>query len=245
MRKQALLLLLLTAALYSTAQTKTFSRLTFSLLGGPAFPVGGYYGMDKLYPHAGPVHTGLLGECSADYWINRYLGITLLAGEQQNRGNGFPYHTYQPDGHFAYYDGSHQLDHYWKIGRALTGVTLAYPVNKKQNLDVLIRLLGGIQWTRSADYYNTSPGNPNIGYSQTGIDLPRAFCGETDAGIKWHTGKHLALIAYAGYAGSSAKHGMDFFIGEGVRNSDITVSTGEVRFYTGSFLLRTGIQYGW
>lgn len=240
MKKHLLLLLFLTATLSTLAQTPTtrkYSRWTFSLLGGPAFPVGGYYGMNKLYPHAGPVHTGGVAEFSADYWVNRYLAVTLLAGGQLNSGKGFPYAMSEVN-ELVYHPNVQNGPTYsggsWKIGRLMPGVTLAYPVNKKQNLDVLIRLLGGVQWTRSANYYSVS-----------GVDLPRAFCGQTDAGIRWRRGKHLALIAYAGYVGSSVKHDMVYYIGEGVMYSDITVSKSSAHFSTSSFLLRTGIQYGW
>jgi hypothetical protein len=226
--------------------TKPFSRWSVDALAGAAIPVGAFGSLDHQYPSGGPIQTGGLAEVSGTYHLNRSFGVVLLAGGQINKGNGINY--VQPpaplppgalpgDALIPIFDGSRD----WMIARFLTGGVYTLPLNRKNSLDLLVRVLGGVQKTKPADYSQNFDQNENRG-SWPYISLPPSFSYQADAGLKWQQQDRIALIAYAGYSGSESSRELTY-----LKVSDQGVWTYypvKAKIPTGSLLFRAGIEIG-
>jgi len=249
MKKQPFFLLLLLAPLCLAAQTQQptqttqsaahapqkFSRWSLDILAGPAFPVGQYGSMESGIPGGGPVHTGGSLEISGTLHLDHSFGIVLLAGGQLNKGNGIPYiEPYTPT--VKTYNSK-----YWRIARFMTGAEYALPLNKKQGLSLLARLLGGIQKTKPADYNFYFPNSDNR-LSYPSVNLPASFTYQIDAGLKWQARSRIALMAYAGYNGSRTSRDFTYILESFAPPSQTVTRKGT--FPTGSLLFRAGIEIG-
>lgn len=222
-----------------------FYHWSLDFLAGPAFPVGGYAGLDKGVPGGGPVHPGGVAELSGTCHLSRSFGIVLLAGGQLNKGNGIPYAQPPkplPPGTLpgaeivTLYNGQ-----YWAIARFMTGGEYTLPLTPKNGLNLLLRVLGGAQTTKPADYNYYFPDNGGrISYHY--VSLPWSFSYQIDAGLKWQYRRRMALIAYAGYNGSQPSRSFTYLVsGSSTIYSYYSI---QAKIPTSSLLFRAGIDIG-
>lgn len=232
---------------HKAAQTaKPPGHWSLDILAGPAFPVGAFGSLEHQYPSGGTIHAGGLAEVSGTYHLNRSFGIVLLASGQINKGNGINY--VQPpkplspgilpgDEQVETVDGSQ----HWKIARFMTGGQYSLPLNRKKEIDLLFRLLGGVQKAEPATY-NQYFDNNEENFSYPRVNLPWSFSYQFDAGLKWQQTRRIALIAYAGYNGSESSRELTY-----LKVSDQGVWTYypvKAKIPTGSLLFRAGIEIG-
>ena len=231
----------------SPQQTHPFHRWSIDALAGPAFPVGKYGDLDHQDPGGGPVHTGVVAELSGAYHFNRSVAIVLLANGQQNNGNGITYiqpPTAAPP--VFLFDpiliGQMPLTfrrQHWMIARFMTGAEWTLPLNKQKSLDLLLRLLGGAQKTKPADYIRViGPDDDRLSYPY--VHLPWSFSYQIDAGLKWQLKGRVALIAYAGYNGSQPSKDLTYALL--IPQQPYTLYNVHTKISTGSLLARAGIE---
>jgi hypothetical protein len=214
------------------------SRWSIGLTAGPAFPVGKF--VNPLGPGSGTVHAGGSAEINGEYRLCHTFSATMVLQGQINNGNVLAYMLPNPaDGYLTGPYG----DKDWRIARLLAGGIYTLPLSKQKGPALLIRLLAGIQKTRTADYHYSNQMN-NIDVAYPGISFPWAFSYEADAGIKWPLpGKRIALIGYAGYNG--CKPAKDFvynFSYLAYPANGIARITQRHTFPTGTIHARVGIE---
>lgn len=245
MRKHALMLLFLAATLYGATQTPSptptkSAHWSVDFLMGPAFPVGEF--ANQPYPNlgGGPVRTGGLAELSGTWHFNHSFGITLLTNGQLHQGNGVPIPPSSSD--LRSQQVQTYTDDRWKIARLMTGGVYTIPVNSRRGMDVLIRALGGIQKTKTADYnFDTGDGPRAISYP--GVSLPLTFSYQFDAGFHWRLCRRLGFIAYVGYNGCRPTKKVQYAVIYGGINGDTEVLKRTFTVPTNSILLRAGIDW--
>ena len=226
------------------AQEK-LSRWSIDLAAGAASPVGAFGNLNHQHPSGGPIQTGGLAELSGTYHLNRSFGVVLLAGGQINKGNGIDYTEPPkplPPGTLPgdeQVQAAHGSEH-WKIARFLTGGVYTLPLNKKNSLDLLVRVLGGIQKTKPATY-NQYIDNGEDYIPAPYVRLPWSFSYQADAGLRWQQQGRIALIAYAGYNGSKSSKDLTYL---NYSNQTYDYYQVKAKIPTGSLLFRAGIEIG-
>jgi hypothetical protein len=221
-------------------------RWSLDVLAGFAHPVGRFDNTKDHNPVSGQVHPGSIVEYSLTYHLNHHWGITALAGSQRNNSDadililpGGPGGSY-----LAQFDQLH-----WKMTRLLTGGVYTLPLNRKQNLDLLGRVLAGVQQTETSAYtYQLHYPEGLTSYSFfSGRTLPWTLSYQADAGFEWKILRWVALLAYGGYNGcrpAFTQHFPDDNISiNGIAIPTANGGTAKLHFPTGSLLLRGGIQF--
>lgn len=229
---------------------KTEPRWSFDILAGRAIPVGQFANTERQNPVSGAVHTGSILEFTGTYHLNRHWGITLLGGSQRHNSDidravlpfGGPA---DPSAQWlAQFDPQH-----WKMTRLLAGGNYTLPLNRKQSLAVLARALAGIQQTKTSEYsYVLDYSGFTTSSTFPGRTLPWTFSYQADAGFQWRLYRWLAFLVYGGYTGSRPSYNQHFE-DDGISINGIPIpnangATTKLRYPTGSFLLRTGVELG-
>ena len=215
------------------------SRWSIGLTAGPAFPVGKF--AHPLGSGSGTVHAGGSAEINGEYRIcHRFSATTVLQG-QLNNGNVAPYTVSSPaDGYITGPYG----DNHWRIARLMAGGIYTLPLSKQKGPALLIRLLAGIQKTKTAGFNYSNP-TYNLDITYPGISFPWAFSYEADAGIKWPLpGKRIALVGYAGYNGCKPAKDFEYNFANYLAYpaSGIAKITQRQTFPTGTIHARVGIE---
>lgn len=175
------------------------SRWMIGVTAGPAFPTGTFAGYHSYLPSSGGVSTGENAELSAEYRLYRSFSVAIVISGQLNHGAGEPYYLTQEQ---AQSNSNTGLRSDWQMTRVLAGGVYTIPLSGRRGPDPFIRLLAGIQQTRTPDYSFIS-GNPGIpSVREPGTTLPWAFAYETGAGIKWPVSGRCTLLTFAGYTRS-------------------------------------------
>ncbi len=224
------------------AQEK-LSRWSVDILAGGASPVGAFGSLNHQQPSGGPIHTGGLAELSGTYHLNRSFGIVLLAGGQVNKGNGIIYTEPPQPLPPGTLPGDEQVQaahgsQHWKIARFLTGGAYSLPLNKKNSLDLLVRVLAGVQKTKPATYNQYFDNDENY-IAAPYIHLPWSFSYQVDAGLKWQQKGRIALITYVGYNGSEPSKDLTYL---NFSNQTYNYYKVKAKFPTGSLLFRAGME---
>lgn len=182
------------------AQVNT-SRWMIGVTAGPAFPAGTFAGYHSYLPSSGGVSIGGNAELSAEYRLYRSFGIAMAISGQLNHGAGEPYYLTQEWAASSQDNPGFRND--WQMTRVLAGGIYTIPLSRRKGPDLLIRMLTGIQRTRTPDYSYVS-GNPGIpsDVREPGSTLPWAFAYETGTGIQWPVSGRCSLLAFAGFTGS-------------------------------------------
>ncbi len=212
-------------------------RWSIGLAAGPAYPTGKFADLHNGVSTSGSVHPGGSAEISGSYQVCPSFSATLVVSGQINRGDGIPYND-PPSGSPVISDTYN--DHYWRMARVQAGGVYTLPLSKDRRFALLVRVLGGIQKTKTADYsfagYLPSSGLTKFTYH--GLSLPWTFTYEADAGLKWQLKRRIALVGYAGYNGCRPGKGLVYSID---RAGD--TYTLRATFPTGTVQGRIGIQY--
>ena len=147
------LVLLLTLGSAACAQTRQSTpRWSLDLLAGPAVPVGTYADGDPANVSNGPIKTGGLVELAGTYHLNRRFGIVLEGEGQMNRVKSTPVYGLTITDYLGLAPFPPTFGSDWKIARVLTGGAYTIPLDKTQKLNILIRILGGVQKTKTAGW---------------------------------------------------------------------------------------------
>lgn len=245
-----ILLTAITVSITAKAQEpKTQPRWSFDFFDGSAIPVGQFANTGKQNPLSGHVHTGNILEYSATYHLSRHWGIALLGGSQRHNSDLdetiLPF-TGPADPNAQWL--AQFAPQHWKMTRLLAGGVYTLPLNRKQNLAVLARVLAGIQQTKTSEYgylFNIPSGAITTS-DFPGRTLPWALSYQADAGFQWRVYRWLALLVYGGYNGSRPSY-TQHFPDDGILINGIAIPNANgaiIKFHypTGSVLLRGGVE---
>jgi hypothetical protein len=250
------LLLLTISSMRASAQDLP-PRWSLGLAAGPAFPVGNFHRFPASDGGSGGVNSGGGVELSGALRVWRALSATLVIEGQENSGTGVNY-WFIPPGIGQPIGSSKGND--WKIARVLAGAVYSCPLTKKTGPALLIRLLGGIQQTTSANYKDaliypaypdgelvagpmrtTSGAGATVAYP--GLTFPWTFSYEADAGLQWRFRARLSAIGYAGYEGSRPSINLAYINSINYATNTYTTDHRRSSYATSTISLRAGVQY--
>ncbi len=188
----------------------TFSHWLIGLTVGPAIPVCSFSIRNTQNFEAGYAKTGFAAELSGTYFFNTAFGVALSAARQENAvGNPkdqlIPPSPPTPN-YLVYPPPVIIHNQAWKITRVQAGPVFNIALAAR-SLSLQLRALAGILKTAQPGFQYSDKQNGRLAPSSGGtaaISLPWAFCYQSDIGLNWKLSRHLALIAKAGYTGSTA-----------------------------------------
>lgn len=216
------------------------ARNSLDLLAGPAFPMGSFASGDQTNVANGPIKTGGLVELGGTYHLNHRFGIVLAGEGQTNRVKEKPAYVPITD-NYGIVPPPPPYEYNWKIARILTGGVYTIPLDKNQKLNLLVRMLGGVQKTKTAGWERPTAEQAKTLGPSLARTLPWTFSYEGDLGLKWHPCGRLAFIAYGGYNASPLKVNAAYYTDPfGNALPDYLATQRKSSFPTSSLLFRAG-----
>ncbi|HVW99001.1 MAG TPA: hypothetical protein VHA52_00955 [Candidatus Babeliaceae bacterium] len=218
------LLLLVAVIVFSShlyAQDSS-GKLSLEVVAGPAVPLGTFASKDTSFKPAssgevaGWAKTGVAINVSVDYRVTSKIGVSLLAGWQQNVRDKAPLEKQLKGGNNEGRNIRAVIDkEYWRVGKMMLGGFFETPTSTSGKLDFQSKILIGASKT-AIPGYNYSvillPSNDLSTAAKGGkISLPWAFCYQVNIGLKYFLSNKLSLLAQLDYFGAMPIHKYKYY----------------------------------